>query len=111
MSYDCLGKIQEVKLGSGGYQDAMFGVTFVLGSDGWGVHDFWGAWDSYSPSAKYSKADWDKSHAEAYMKLQKLMKEAKVDDLNKLKGKPIRAYFDSAMGGKLLKWEILKEVL
>ena len=32
-----LGKIQEVKLGFGGYQEVMFGVSFTLGGSGWGV--------------------------------------------------------------------------
>lgn len=35
-----LGKINKVKFGSGGYDDAMFGVTFDLGGQGWGVGDF-----------------------------------------------------------------------
>lgn len=34
-----LGKIQDVKFGIGGYQDAMIGLFITLGNNGWGVGD------------------------------------------------------------------------
>ena len=103
-----LGKIQHVRLGSGGYQDACFGISFTLGGEGWGVQDFWGTWETRSDSAKYSEEEWKESHHKTYFRLMQLMKDAKVSDLNKLKDIPVECVFD----GNLLKsWRVLKEVL
>jgi hypothetical protein len=46
MERKSIGKIQSATFGMGGYQDAMIGVSWTLGSDKecWGVGDFWGAW-------------------------------------------------------------------
>lgn len=103
-----LGKIKSVKLGTGGYDDAMFGIDFTLGGDGFGVCDFWGTWESYSKGSKYSETDWLKSHAENYHRLMKLMKEAKVKNFTQLEGKPIEIVFNN---GTLVSWRILSEVL
>ena len=106
-----LGKIREVTMGHGGYQDAAFGFTFQLGGDGWGVHDFWGAWPfsfKRSEYAKWTDDDRQNENLQAYKKIQELMEAAKVNDLNQLKNIPIETTFD----GNLLKsWRILKEVL
>jgi hypothetical protein len=40
--------------------------------------------------------------------LSKLLKEAKVDSVEKLKGKPVEVTFD---GNRLQEWRILTEVL
>ena len=104
-----LGKINKVKFGSGGYDDAMFGVTFNLGGNGWGVGDFWGMWSNPpSPHAKWTVEDQMKSRAETMTKLIDLMQKAKVNDLNKLQGIPVEVTFEFK---SLKSWRILEEVL
>lgn len=103
-----LGKIQNVRLGNGGYQDAMFGISFTLGGEGWGVQDFWGTWETRSEHAKFSQVDWEEIHLQTYMKIKELLRTAKVTDITQLKGIPVECTFD----GNLLKsWRVLKEVL
>lgn len=105
------GKIRNVNLGSGGYQDAMFGVSFDLGGESWGVGDFWGFWGSEIKSGENSK--WTESQRETQrntvlVRLEKLMQDAKVTNMSKLKGIPVEVSFDKNC---LKEWRILKEVL
>jgi hypothetical protein len=108
-----IGKIKRAIVGMGGYQDAMFGVSFDLGSDkdSWGVSDFWGAWAPSIKVTEYTKwteADRAKQLSDAFTRLAQLMLEAKVSDVNKLAGFPIEVKFD----GHLLKsWRVLTEVI
>ena len=102
------GKIASIRLGSGGYDDAMFGVTVIMSFDGTGCQDFKGSWQTYSHGAQYSKEQWEDSHHETYDWLRELMRQAKVDDFTKLAGAPIEAEFN---GLKLSSWRILSEVL
>lgn len=106
-----IGKIKSVRFGFGGYQDAMFGASFDLGStkDCWGVGDFKGAW-ARDPDkhCKWTKADRDKVFAETCLFLRDIMQDAGVDSVDKLKGVPVEVEFD----GKTLKsWRVLKEVI
>jgi hypothetical protein len=105
-----LGRISNIRLGSGGYDDAMFGVSVSLSfGDSTGTQDFRGAWRNYTErGAKYSEEEWASSHAEAYRWLRQLMADAKVDEFNKLKGVPVEATFDAM---KLSSWRVLTEVL
>lgn len=107
-----LGKIEAVKFGLGGYQDAMLGIHVTLGDGSWGVSDSRAQWDaeqiSCSEHAKWSESDRDVWYAEIMRYVSKLMKDAKVDSVEKLKGKPIEATFD---GNTLKEWRILTEVL
>lgn len=103
-----LGKLQKVKLGDGGYDDAMFGVSFTIGGDGWGVQDFWGMWQARSSSAQYTQEKFEQSHADTYTKIRELMKSAKVRDFNDLVGIPVECTFDN---GLLKGWRVLTEVL
>lgn len=104
-----LGKINRVKFGSGGYDDAMFGITFELGGQGWGVGDFWGTWTGDpSPYAKWTKEDQLRIRGETMGKIMDLMQKAKVNDLNKLQGVPVEITFESMT---LKSWRILEEVL
>lgn len=109
---DFLGKIKDITIGRGGYQDVMFGVSVVLGGESWGTSDFKGTWGTCMADGK--DAEWKsgqkKVFAEAMLWLDKLCDEAKVRDVKSLIGKPIRATF-SGPNGRLLSWEILKEVL
>jgi hypothetical protein len=104
-----IGKINEVRFGSGGYQDAMIGFTFQLGGKSWGTGDFWGFW-SMDPT---SSAEWTAEKREialgkTVMRVQKLMEQAKVQDFTKLKNIPVEVKFED---NTLKSWRILEEVL
>lgn len=103
-----LGKITSVHFGFGGYQDAMFGISFGLGGDSWGVSDFWGEWAERPEYAKWTIEDQNKKFAEVTKKIHQLLLDAKVETIDKLKNKPIEVTFD---GTALKSWRILTEVL
>ena len=105
-----LGKIKKVSFGACGYQEAMLGLRITLGGEGWGVdNDICGGWDiSRSPHAKWTEDDRIKAHGEMCIKVSKLLKDAKVDNVASLQDKPVKCFFE----GNLLKsFEILTEVL
>lgn len=107
-----LGKIESVHFGLGGYQGAMLGLHITLGTDGWGVGASKANWDAEqikcSEHAKWTEQDRDESYAEIMRYVSKLLKEAKVDSVDKLKGKPVEVTF---VGNHLKEWRILTEVL
>lgn len=104
-----LGKINKVRLGSGGYDDAMFGVSFELGGQGWGVGDFWGTWSSPpSTYAKWTVDDQMQIWNSMVLKLKELMEKAKVNEMNKLVGIPVEITFEN---NTLKSWRVLEEVL
>lgn len=108
-----LARIQSVRFGFGGYQGAMFGVSFTLSGKGWGVEDFWGAWapgvvdpDKHS---QWTEAERSAQLADLCGRLSRLMKEAGVDEISKLTNMPIEVTFkDYSM---LDTWRLLTEVL
>ena len=107
-----LGKIESISFGLGGYQGAMIGLHVTLGNGSWGVGDSRAQWDaemiSCSEHSKWSESDRDVWYAEIMRYVSKLLRDAKVDSVEKLKGKPIEATFD---GNTLKEWRILTEVL
>ena len=106
-----LGKIESVSIGLGGYQDAMMGISFDLSHGGLlSVSDFWGTWglEIDSKGTKWTEADRDAKFAETMRKINQLLIDAKVDNVNQLKGKPIEATCD---GMSMVSWRILTEVL
>lgn len=107
-----LGKIENVKFGIGGYQDAMIGLHVTLGNNDWGVGDSRSARDAesikWSENCKWTEDDRDKQYAELLRYLSKLLKDAKVDSVDKLKGIPVEVTFD---GNMLKEWRVLAEVL
>jgi hypothetical protein len=104
-----LGRISNIRLGNGGYDGAMIGVSVTLSfSDSTGVGDFKGWWATYPTHAKYSEDEWAATHAETYRWLRDLMREARVEDFTKLQGIPVEATFD---GMTLQSWRVLIEVL
>ena len=107
-----LGKIEDIYFGLGGYQGAMLGLHVTLGNGGWGVGDSKANWDAEqikcSEHAKWTESDRDEWYAEIMRYVSKLLKEAKVDSVDKLKGKPVEVTFD---GNTLKEWRILTEVL
>lgn len=108
-----IGKIESIRFGMGGYQDAMFGITFSLSGKGWGIGDFWGTWETRSEHAKFSEQEWRDIHAKTVIRLAALMNEAKCTELHQLEGKPIEVTFDGdgLCGSRLQSWRILTEVL
>jgi len=109
MSEKQIGKIRSVRLGSGGYQDAMFGLTFDLGGESWGCGDFWGTWrDGPSKNADWTKETQVKSQGAMIERLKTVMLDAKVSDFTKLAGVPVEVSFENM---RLTSWRVLKEVL
>ncbi len=105
-----LGKIKTVHVGIGGYQDAQLGYSFTLGGKGWGVQTiFKGHWAfKRTEHAKWSEEDRVKALGETYLELGQLLKDAGVNDVSELIGKPVEVTFD---GTVLDSWRILTEVL
>ena len=106
------GKIQSVSFGHGGYQDAMIGIHFTLSGDGWGVGDTKSIWDPYiikrTERHKWTEKDRDRSFAEIVRYISALLRDAKVDSVEKLKGIPVEVLFE---GNTLKEWRIFTEVL
>lgn len=109
-----LGKIENVMFGIGGYQKARIGlhVTLSFRGDDWGVADSRSAWDAEiikcSEHCNWTEADRDKQYAEILRYVSKLLKDAKVDTVDELKGIPVEVTFD---GYSLKEWRVLTEVL
>ena len=108
-----LGKITSIKLGRGGYQDCMFGVSIGLGGEGWGVGDFVGTWDTDSIPKKetheWTEADRDQWFSKVMRKISQLCLDAKVTRMDKLVGIPVEITWK--LDKSLESWRILKEVL
>jgi hypothetical protein len=107
-----LGKIKNVSFGIGGYQDCQIGIHFVLGTDSWAVRDSRSVWDpgkiQWSIDSKWTEEDRTKSINDIVRYVSSLLNDAKVNNVEDLKGKPI----EITMEGILLKeWRILTEVL
>jgi len=107
-----LGKIESVTFGHGGYQDVMIGINVTLSGSGWGVCDSKSEWDAEivkcDKFCKWTEAGRDKNYAEIIRFLSKLLKDAKVSSVEKLKGTPVEVTFD----GNILKdWRVLTEVV
>jgi hypothetical protein len=98
-----LGKIESVRFGHGGYQDACIGLSVTLGN---------GSWDpemiKCTEHTKWTEEDRTNNIGEAVRFVSKLLKEAKVDSVDKLKGVPVEVTFD---GNLLKEWRVLTEVL
>lgn len=104
-----VGVISSVRFGFGGYQEAMLGLTLNFDFKGSGVSTFESAgWLDHSPNAKWSLSDRAELRNELCDKLVKVMRQAKVDDVSKLKGKPVECEFE---GNMLKTWRILEEAI
>jgi len=108
-----LGKITDIKIGLGGYNDAMFGLTINLGGKGWGCKDFIsGGWDINTidryPDCKWTESDRKKMQSDLVGRISNLLAQARVKNLNELKDIPVEAIFD---GTTLESWRILTEVI
>ena len=104
-----LGKIEEVTVGYGGYQDAQLGVSFKIGGSGWGTHDFWGFWGmGASEHANWSRDDQVNRLGEVFLRIRDLLNAAQVQHVQQLQGMPNEVTFEGSM---LQSWRILTEVL
>jgi hypothetical protein len=107
-----LGKIEEVRFGLGGYQGAMLGLHVTLGNGSWGVGDSKCNWDSeqikWTENTQWTEDERDGWYSEIMRYVSSLLKDAKVDSVDKLKGKPVEVTLD---GNQLKSWRILTEVL
>lgn len=104
-----LGKIQKCEFGKGGYQDAMVGISFTLGGEGWGVGDFWGYWATEISRSTQWTHDVRIVHlGQTVWRIDSLLNDAKVQTISELKNTPIEAIFE---GNTLKSWRVLKEVI
>lgn len=110
-----LGKITHVSFGLGGYQDIQFGLSVTLEGQGIGTNAFiGGAWD-YSfmkdpgENARWTEEDRTKIMIEMLRKISELLKSAKIESIDQLKGKPVEMTIDN--DNTLKDWRILEEVL
>ena len=112
-----LGKIEKVKFGHGGYQDAMIGIHVTISGDGWVVGATKSAWDANmiecGKHANWTEEDRSKQYDEIMRYVSDLLHAAQVDSVDKLKGVPVEATFDGeGFGGcQLESWRILTEVI
>ena len=104
-----IGRIEDVRFGTGGYQDCQIGLSLTLGNGSWGVGTFIGEWNlKRSDGAKWSEEDRRDRFADIMWKVSVLLRAANVDDVTKLKGKPVEVTFDRNM---LKDWRILSEAV
>lgn len=104
-----LGKIKNVKLGKGGYQDAMFGVEFTFESKPYTYVDFEGFWlGEPGPHSQWTKADQENCWIKIMTMIQEAMKDANVKNFESLRTAPVEL---TVYDGKLKSWRILTEVL
>jgi len=111
-----LGKISKVTFGKGGYQECQFGLFIHFEFKGSGCFtSVESGWDAesikHSDNCKWSEQDRANGHDELCRKVSKILKDAKVDSVHELEGKPIEAQFDEVGFGTLKDWRILTEVL
>ena len=107
-----LGKIESVKFGLGGYQEAMLGLHITISGQGWGVGDTKSAWDAetikHSEYCKWTEEGRSRQYDEIMRYVSKLLKQAKIQTIDELKGVPVEAVFENMT---LKEWRILQEVL
>ncbi len=107
-----LGKIESVSFGHGGYQGCMLGLHVTLSSGGWSVGDTRSTWDANliecSSNAKWTEDDRSKQYDDIMRYTSKLLNDAKVHTIDKLKGIPVEVSFE---GNTLKEWRVLTEVL
>lgn len=104
-----LGKIANVRVGMGGYQEAMLGIWFTFEGESWGCGTGEGAW-AHSPDehTKWTVAEQDAVLAKTFRHIGEVLNAAKVDDVAKLRGAPVEVTFE---GNLLRSWRVLTEVL
>lgn len=114
MTEKMLGKIVNVYLGLGGYQDNCLGIHFTFESvkDKWGVSFTKSFWDINSIQCdaytKWDEDDRKNAYADIMIYISKLLKDANVKSVDKLKNIPVEVTFEN---NTIKDWRILTEVL
>ncbi len=107
-----LGKLENVKFGLCGYQEACLGISVTISGDGWGVGDSKSTWDAnqikHTEHCQWTEEDRSKGYDEVMRFVSDLLKDAKCNSIDQLNGKPVEAKFE---GMTLKGWRILTEVL
>lgn len=107
-----LGKIESVKFGHCGYQDACIGLSVTLSGKSWGVQDSKSGWDKniipHTDHCKWSEDDRSKAYSDVVAFISDLFSQAKVSSIDKLQGIPVEVLFE---GNTLKSWRILTEVI
>lgn len=107
----CLGKIVDVKFGMAGH-DGGIGLQLEFNGEWGGIcYSSW-FWNpetvKHSKSSKWIEEDRSKKFDEIVREIAKILKQAKVNDINQLKGIPVEVTLNDNM---LVDWRILTEVL
>ena len=107
-----IGVISRVHFGFGGYQDGMFGLNLTFDFKSTGCQTFISGGWNFDPSESASWTKEDKANHQSKMcdRVISIMKDAKVDDVTKLVGKPVQCEF-SGPCGELKDWRILTEAI
>ncbi len=107
-----IGKIESVEFGHCGYQSCCLGISFTLKAGGWTVCTDTSAWDyekiEHTKDSKWSQESRDKAMVNTLKYVSRLLKDAKVDSIDKLKSVPIEITFK---GPCLESFRILTEAL
>ena len=109
-----LGKIERVNFGINGYQDCMFGLSVSLSFNNSGVcDDIMGGW-AYGVIDPDEHTKWTEETrtlqmAEMCKTVCEIMNDAKVKDIQSLKGKPVEVTMENF--NEIKSWRILTEVL
>ena len=107
-----LGKIKRVHVGRCGYQDAMLGIAFELGGEGWDIGDYKAFWDAStiecSSSSEWTEADRGRKYEEVMRYISDLLDKAKVSKVSELEGMPVEVTTEDRV---LKSWRVLTEVL
>ena len=107
-----LGKIVDVKLGTGGYQGAMFGLTVHIETKSGAAFCFSGYWANRPKDAEWTKEFQNEKFLGVILKIKNLMLDAKLSDFKDLKGVPVEVVWDSGQNPPTLEsFRILKEVI
>ena len=106
-----LGKIESIKFG---LSDSRIGLFYTLTfNNSCGTSSSDTVWDpeqiEVTEGTKWTENDRDMKLAELMRYISKLLADAKVNDINKLAGKPIEVTIDEF--NSLKSWRILTEVL
>jgi hypothetical protein len=109
-----LGKITKATFGFGGYQGAMIGLELDFETSVWSIGDgIYGGW-AYGmidpdKNTKWNEEDRSKQVVEMTKTICEILKDAKVDSISELVGKPIE--IASEGWNNNVSWRILTEVL
>lgn len=108
MNDTILGKISNVQFG---IRDGRFGLWLILEGT-WGTQTEHTTWDpetvEVTEHTKWTEFDRDIELSKIMHKISKLLNEAKIDDIYKLKNIPVEF---TSENGRLKDWRILTEVL